>query len=373
MTLALLLQLFAATCPANIATPGTPGLAAVARLPSAEAMKLNGEGKRLYRLERWPEAREKFRASLAVDPDLLGARLNLACALSRQTHYAEAADEAAKLIRRGFVPWSREVLEAADLGVLQDRDDWAKIEAARAEAAEEWGKRVRDGVFFVARTKPPVGVSGEGILVLSLGQEIFAWIPQTGRYFQLTAEDGRVLAFARSADGNRVAYLLAGKLVRLSGKTALLRGLSLRVLDIPTMSQSRPVAIPGDVERVRLWFAASPEIDVTDPAGTTTGFRMVDDTLEPSSGGNSAARADTVALSGLGVESKSRRIGRAGCRFDLATQKDPDGVWRIQVSRPGMKPFFLDAKYGAGLSGLPFSSDTSRDPRSAKGSDDDRL
>ena len=121
MTLALLLQLFAATCPANIATPGTPGLAAVARLPSAEAMKLNGEGKRLYRLERWPEAREKFRASLAVDPDLLGARLNLACALSRQTHYAEAADEAAKLIRRGFVPWSREVLEAADLGVLLPR------------------------------------------------------------------------------------------------------------------------------------------------------------------------------------------------------------------------------------------------------------
>jgi hypothetical protein len=367
MSLVLLLQVFAAVCPASLAAPGTPGLAAVAPLPSAEAMRLNAEGKRLYRLERWVEAQEKYRASLAADPDFLGAGLNLACALSRQSRYAEAADEAARLIRHAYVPWGREVVEAADLGILQDRGDWAKIEAARAEARVAWGKRVRDGVLFVARTKPPVNVDHEGVLVLGLAQEIFAWIPETGRYFQLTAEDGRVLALARSADGNRVAYLLAGKLIRLPGQTALLRGLSLRVLDVPTMSQTKSVAIPGDVGRVRLWFSTKPELSVTDALGATTGFRVVGDMLEPAPAVSPPARADSVVLTGLGVEAKSRRSGQPGCRFDLSARKDADGIWRIQVSRPGMKAFPLDARYGAGLSGLPFPSDTSRHPTATPG------
>ncbi len=372
MNLVFLLQVFAAVCPASLAAPDAPGLTAVARLPTAEAMRLNGEGKRLYRLERWVEAQEKYRASLAADPDFIDARLNLACALSRQSHYTEAADEAARLIRRAYVPWSREVVEAADLGVLQDRGDWKKIEAARTESAEAWGKRVREGVLFVARTKPPVNVDREGVLVLGLAQEIFAWIPETGRYFQLTAEDGRVLAFARSADGTRVAYLLAGKLVRLPGQDACLRGLSVRVLDIPTMSQSKSVAIPGDIRQVRLWFAARPELSVTDSLGRISGFRVASDTLEPATASNPPARTDSVALSGLGVEAKSRRGGRTACRFDLSARKGADGIWRIQVSRPGMTSFPLDAKYGAGLSGLPFSRDTSWHPGAAQGAGKDR-
>lgn len=358
MRLALLLLQFHATiCPAGVALPGTPGLAAVARLPIAEAMRLNGEGKRLYRLERWAEAQEKYRASLAADPELLGAQLNLACAFSRQGRYAEAADEAAKLVRQAYVPWGREVVEAADLGVLQDRADWAKIEAARAESAVEWGKRVRDGVFFVARTKPPVNIDREGTLVLSLAQEIFAWIPETGRYFQLTAEDGRVLAFARSADGRKVAYVLAGRLVRLPGQTAFLRGISLRVLDIPTMSPTKSVAIPGDVRRVRLWFSDKAILAVTDSSGTTSGFSMASDTLEPTAGLTASARSDSFILSALGVEPQHRWKARAACRFDLNMQQDPDGTWHIQASRPGMKPFLLNTKYGAGLSGLPFPGD----------------
>ena len=328
-------------------------------------MLLNGEGKHLYRLERWAEAQEKYRASLAADPDLLGAQLNLACVFSRQGRYREAAEEAAKLVRTAYVPWSREVLEAADLGILQDRDDWAKIEAARSEASLEWGKCTRDGVFFVARTKPPVNVDRDGILVLTLAQEIFAWVPKTGRYFQLTAEDGRVLAFARSADGNKVAYLLAGKLVRLPRQVAFLRGLFLRVLDIPSMSQSKSVPIPGDATQVRLWFLARPELSVTHPSGETSGFRMARDELEASPVRMSPAQADSVVLSGLGVESKRRPIRRAACRFDLATQKDLAGMWRIQVSRPGMKAFFLDTKYGAGLSGMPFPSDRASDAKAA--------
>ena len=134
-------------------------------MPAAEAMRLNGEGKKLYRQERWQKAREKYRAALAADPHLLGAALNVACSFSRQRRYPEAAAEAARLIRRAYVPWNREVEEAADLGILQDQStDYAKIQAARREAGEAWGKQVGEGVLIVARTKPPIKLTGDGVL-----------------------------------------------------------------------------------------------------------------------------------------------------------------------------------------------------------------
>jgi len=350
---ALLFALSAATCPASAPAPEAPGFTAVAKLPAAEAMRLNSEGKQLYRQEHWPEAREKYRAALAADPDFLGARLNVACSFSRQGRYAEAADEAAALIRRAFVPWNRETLEAADLGILQDQPVYAKVLAARSEAAVSWGKLVREGVLFVARTKPPLRVAGQGVLVLGLNQELFAWIPETGRYVQVTAEDGRVLAFAVSPDGRRIAYLLGGKVIRSPGQADLLRGLSLRVLDLPTMSLGKPVAIPGDVKKVQLSFSAVPELRVTD-ATSGAAFSVVDDRLQYAPTAAGRFRGESVDLSVTGVEPSKRRVARPNCRFALATQKDSAGLWRILVSRPGTKTFALDTRYGAGLAGLPF-------------------
>jgi hypothetical protein len=316
-------------------------------------MRLNSEGKQLYRQERWSEAREKYRAALAADADFLGAQLNVACSLSRQGRYAEAADEAATLIRRAFVPWNREVLEAADLGILQDLAVYAKVQTARSEAAVAWGKRVRDGILFVARTKPPLRVEGQGVLVLGLNQELFAWIPETGRYLQVTAEDGRVLAYAVSSDGRRIAYLLAGKLVRLPEQAALLRGLAVRVLDIPSMALGKAVPIPGDVKQVQLWFSAVPSVQVTDAASNTSTLTLVDERLE-SAASAVRWRGESVVVTGTGVEPGKRRIARAHCGFALAMQKDAAGLWRVLASRPGSKPFNLDTRYGAGLAGLPF-------------------
>jgi hypothetical protein len=321
-------------------------------------MRLNGEGKRLYRLGQWGEAREKYRAALAADPQFLWAQLNLACTFSRQERYAEAADEAAKLIRQAFVPWSREVLEAADLGILQDRSDYQLIEAARAEAGPAWGRRAQGGVLFVARIKPAINLEGQGVLVLSLAQELFAWIPETGRYFQLSAEDGRLLAFVRSPDGRRVAYLLAGKLARSPGHTAYLRDLGLRVLDLSTMSASKVVSIPTDARQVRIWFSAAPNLSVTDASGKITHYRLLADVLEPGLEARPPGKLDSVVLSDAGVAQAGQRQSRPGCPFTLAPREGGDGIWRIQVARAGSKPFFLDAKYGAGLAGLPFPSKT---------------
>lgn len=368
MNLALFLVLQAAACPASAPVAGRPGLPAVAKLPAAEAMRLNGEGKQLYRQERWNEAREKYRAALAADPDLRGAALNVACSYSRQGRYAEAADEAAKLIRQAYVPWNREVEEAADLGVLQDQAVYATIQVARREAAVAWGEQARQGMFFVARTKPPVNVSGEGVLVLGLNQEIFAWIPETGRFFQVTSEDGRVLAFTVAADGRRMAYLLAGKLVRpAAGQAGALRGLALRVLELPTMSLGPKVPIPGDVGRVQLGFAAQPELKVTDAAGTNTTWRLLPSGLEASPSLSAAARLAPVVLTGFGVEPATRQVKREPCRFSLSMHKDAAGLWRVQVSRPGGKPFTLDTKYGAGLRGLPFPRNNAQRDRESLG------
>jgi hypothetical protein len=346
--------LSAAACPASAPTPDSPGLSGVARLPATEAMRLNGEGKQLYRQQRWEEAWAKYAAALAVDPDFLSARLNIACSYARQGHYAESAQEAARLIRQSFVPWSREVLEAVDLGILQGQAVYATVERARTEAARAWGAEVQDGIFFLARTKPPVNVEGEGTLVLALNQELFAWIPRTGRYFQLSAEDGRVLAFAVSADGRRVAYLLAGKVVRRTGQAPLLRGLSLRVLDIPPMRLGVKVPISDEVRQVQLWFASSVELKITDATGASKGFRLMDQELVATSGATPPSRVPSVVLSPSGVAPSGRRVDRKGCAFSLATRKGADGVWRIEVSPPGSKPFVLDTRYGAGLDGLPF-------------------
>jgi len=351
----VLFLLLHAACPAASPAPNAPGLTGVAKLPAAEAMRLNGEGKKLYRQERWQKAREKYRAALAADPHLLGAALNVACSFSRQRRYPEAAAEAARLIRKAYVPWNREVEEAADLGILQDQSaDYAKIQAARREAGEAWGKQVGEGVLIVARTKPPLKLTGDGVLVLGLNQEIFAWIPETGRFFQVTAEDGRVLAFAASADGQRIAYLLAGKLVRPAGGAGSLRGLALRVLELQGMHLGPVLPISDDVSRVQLWFTTQPELKVTHASGAVSMWKLGASGLERDARPTSPPRAGSVVLTGAGVEPASRVVKRNKCRFTLSTQRDSAGIWRVQVSRSRSKPFALDAKYGAGLGGMPF-------------------
>jgi hypothetical protein len=354
MTLAQVLLLVAGTCPATAPAPGARGLAAVGRVPAEAAMRENAEGKKLYRQELWAEARGKYQAALAADPTFLGAQLNLACAFSREGRYAEAADQASKLVRMAYVPWQREVREAVDLGILQDQKDYARVQTAMAEAATEWGSLVARSVLFLARTKPPVNVSGEGALLLSLNQEVFAWNPDTGHYFQVTAEDGHVLGFVRSADKRRVAYLTGGKLVHTPGQRDVLRGLSLRVLDIATMALAPPAAIPAEVTGVELGFVASPEILVSGQDGSQGAFRLGEAGLEKIAGFRRVANLESLVVTTAGVQPRDSASRRTDCRFYLVSKPSGTGLWQVEVRRPGAKTFLLDARYGAGLPGLPF-------------------
>jgi len=383
MIFGLVLLLAAGTCPASAPVPGARGFAAVAKVPAEAAMRENAEGKKLYRQERWAEARGKYRASLVADPDFLGAQLNLACAFSREGRYQDAADQASKLIRTAYVPWQREVREALDLGILQDQKDYEKVKTATVEAATEWGAFVGRSVLFLARTKPPVNVSGEGVLLLSLNQEIFAWSAETGRYFQVTAEDGHVLGFVRSADKRRVAYLVGGKLVREPGQQDVLRGISLRVLEISTMTLGRPIPIPAEVTRVELGFVASPEILATGQDGASAAFRLDEAGLEKISSFRRAANLDSLVLTVAGVHPESAagrqsapawpalargknagkpRAPSSDCVFYLNSKKSSAGLWQVEVRSPGGKTFLLDARYGAAVPGLPFPDGSPAQP-----------
>ncbi len=139
----------------------------------------------------------------------------------RQERFGEAVTEVRALIDRAYVPWSREVLEAADLGALKVQPQMAELKRALATAAAAWGAGLDESVIFVGRLRAPLHVpaDGAGEFILNPHQEVFAFTPSTGLYRQLTAEDGHVVAVALAPDRRRIVYVTAGKLVRGASRT----------------------------------------------------------------------------------------------------------------------------------------------------------
>jgi tetratricopeptide (TPR) repeat protein len=354
----LILGSLAAECPARAPQSGGVGQPQIVRVPAAAAMDLNREGKLLYRQERFAEARTKYAAALSADPEFLSPALNLACAYSRETNYSGAAQEAIRLVRRAYVPWAREIREAADLGVLQYQPEGKLVSAALAETGRKWGGELRGSLPFVARVRPPVRVAGEGVLVLNLGQEIFAWQPRTGRYLQVTADDGRVLAFAQSTSSDKIVYVRAGRLIRQAGRPEVLRGLSLRLLELPTMELSPPVDLPGDVRKVELWFpgAGMAALRVTTAAGETQHYRFAGQSLDPASPSVPSSGTPTTVLTTDGVSGSTRKF--TGCAFSARDDVGKDELPSVRLSVAKRPDAFLDAKHGAGLYGLPFPKQT---------------
>jgi hypothetical protein len=344
--------LFLAACPALTPVDGAPGDAAVAPISSREAQARNAEGKRLYRDGHFAEARARYAGALASDPGFLAAALNSACALARQERFDEAAAEAAALVRRAFIPWGREVLEAADLAPLHARPQMAMVRAALAEGAASWGASLAGSLFFVARTRPPVRLAGQGVLMLGLAQEIHAYDPATGRYRQVTADDGRVLAFARSDDGRTLFYLRGDKLVRDGGRAAL-RGLAVRRLDVPTMSLGAPLPIEGDLSAVDLAVGTGGQalLRVVSGDGASHGYRVAA-ALVPAPFLATGPVVHLTADAGVA----STRVTMAGaCRLRAADERGGD-LPAVRVSGAAGR-LTLSARFGAGLAGLPFPSD----------------
>jgi hypothetical protein len=128
------------------------------------------------------------------------------------------------------------------------------------------------------------------------------------------------------------------------------------------------------VAKIELAFAAAPELGVTKPTGESASYRLHDAGLRevPSIKKPAGENALTI-VSGKGALSGGRQVKRAGCRFDILTEPAPGGLWRIEIHRAGVRnSFALDARYGAGVPGLPFLDGQVRSKEAARAAQDDK-
>jgi len=245
---------------------GLPGVVDPFHVPSDEAKRLNADALIAYRQGRWDEARRNYRAAETADPAFLAPALNVACSFVRQERLADALDEVRRLLARAYLPWSDEILTAADLGALKVGPAAKQLHAALDEERRRWAERLTRDLLFVARTRVPLKIAAranEGqdtgpdttarTLVLGPRQEVFAWSPRTLRYRQLTAEQGRVLAFAAARDGLRIAYVTAEKLVVTPGAPPALRGAVVKEMSLATLTVLAEARVSEDVRSLEIF------------------------------------------------------------------------------------------------------------------------
>lgn len=352
----------APTPPARGCLPAAPlpGLGVVDpfRPPDPKATELNSAGKSYYRDGKWEEARIEYRAAETADPAFLAPRLNIACSFVRQERFAEATAEVEALLARAYVPWAREVLEAFDLGALKPRPEMARIRRAMTAAAAAWGADLDDAVLFVGRARAPLKIpaNGPGFFILNPHQEVYAFLPTTGRFRQLTNEDGRVLALLRTPDRRRVVYVTAEKLIRgAKDDDLVLRGVAIGELTLATMTAEPPIRVAGDVRRVELAAVGAMVTFRIDGDRVSGLFRRADrgglDPLPPRTGGKGGA-----IVTARGAEPAAGLplpIGRAGCQASVREIVAPGKPRTVVVSAPGRPPRRLGEQFGAGLVGLP--------------------
>jgi hypothetical protein len=349
----------AAAAPQCLPATPAPGVGSVDpfRPPAPAATQLNAEAKTLYRQGKWDDARAKYRAAEAADPEFLAPRLNVACSFVRQERFAEATAEVKTLLSRAYVPWAREVLEAADLGALKVHAVMPEIRAAMTEAAAAWGAGLDDAVLFVGRARVPLRIpaQGDGVFILNPHQEVYAFIPGTGRFRQLTAEDGRVLAFVRSKDRRRITYATADKLVRGPGASVVLRGVSLHELTLTTMTAAPPIPIEGDVRRLEMTASGAVAIQSDKLAGVYARGGDQGATLVPrrESVRGGAVLTPAGALAVKPPPAPRREKGEGACHVAAAEAETPGKPRVVVVSSPGRPPRRIGDSFGAGLAGLP--------------------
>jgi hypothetical protein len=360
-------------CPPATPADG-PGSVDPFRAPAPEATALNAAALTLYRQGHWDEARAKYRAAEQADRDFLAPALNVACSFVRQERFGEATAEVLRLLGRAYVPWSREVLTAADLGALKVQPQMADVKRAMAEDARRWGAGLDNDLLFIARLREPLKLppatdaDGPVVLVLGLHQEVFAWSPVTDRYRQLTAEDGHVVAKVSSSDRRHLMYVTAEKLVRSPKGPATLRGVVLHVLMLPLMTVGKPIPIAGDVSR--LGIAPAPSGFSVEIAGDRINgtFAQASDggPMVPARPPDERHRKERVVLTAAGVAAGAPRALAAGegchltARPSKSSEKSMDksgqGPATIEILPAGRRaaapPKTLRTRFGAGLDGL---------------------
>jgi hypothetical protein len=123
---------------------------------------------------------------------------------------------------------------------------------------------------------------------------------------------------------------------------------------IPSFRVGPAVGIVGEVADVelRLPAGAPPELRI-DGGARVLFLQGTALSPAPSSSGWSGDRA--VRLTADGVAATDRTVSLPGCLVTARDQRPTREIPRVSVAGRG-RPVTLDARYGAGLSGLPFPS-----------------
>jgi hypothetical protein len=194
------------------------------------------------------------------------------------------------------------------------------------------------------------------VFILNPHQEAYAFSPATGRTRQLTAEDGHVVALARTPDGRQVVYVTAEKLVRGpagAGDAAALRGLALGELTLATMTAAPPVRVEGDVRRLEI--AATPrgiEFRIERDGGKGR-FRRGEGGTLVALGGPDLPRKPLAVLTARGALPAAAQRLPGPCALTAREVAAGDGTRSIALAAPGRRGRRLGERFGAGLAGLP--------------------
>jgi hypothetical protein len=347
----------ATACLPAVAQDG-PGVVDPFRPPDPKATALNAEGKTLYRQERWEAARTQYRAAEAADPTFLAPRLNVACSFVRQERFGEAYEEVRDLLHLAYLPWSREVLEAADLGALKVQPVMADVRRAMVAEAARWGAGLDESLIFVARQRSPLRVPaiGAGEFILNPHQEVYAYSPATALFRQLTAEDGHVLAVAREPDRRRIVYVTAEKLVRgAKPGDVVLDGVALHELTLATMTAGPPIPVVGPVRRIEIAPAPRGLLFRIDGVRINGRFMIgAANALIPWPGSKRVQPLAILTANGALPAAAGDLVawGR-GCVVSARDQQKPNGNRAIVLTARDRKPREIGGTLGAGLVGLP--------------------
>jgi hypothetical protein len=235
----------------------------------------------------------------------------------------------------------------------------AELRRVLADAAVAWGAGLDDALLFVGRQHEPLRIpEGPGTFLLNPHQEAYAYLPATGRYRQLTAEDGHVVAIARAADGRRLVYVTAKQWIR--GATAhdlALRGVALHELTLATMTAAPPLAVEGDVRRLDLVGTPRGIAFRLERASAPAAVLVRGDggDLVPYPGKLPRGAAPLAVLTGAGVATAAPAAVGGGCPI-VARDVDARGGRTVVVSprsKPASAGAVIGSRFGAGLAGLP--------------------
>ena len=129
---------------------------------------------------------------MTADPSFLAPQLNVACSFVRQERFAEATAEVEALLAKRVRSVGTRGPGGRGSGRAEAAPEMARIRRAMIAAAAAWGGDLDDALIFVGRMRAPLRIpgTGAGFFILNPHQEVFAFLPATGLFRQLTNEDG---------------------------------------------------------------------------------------------------------------------------------------------------------------------------------------